>query len=139
MLAIARDHLKQAGCSSPVERQDLEKLSYPDAHFDTIICFRLFHHFPTPDIRQRVIGELCRVARRNVVLSYFSPWSVTSIKRGWRKAYGGKASEKHATSLAEIKRYFERAGYEFIRDFAQLPLVHTLHVAVFGRGSEAKS
>lgn len=138
MLAIARTNLQQEGWSCPVEQQDLEKLTYGDGHFDTVICFRLFHHFPTPEIRQRVIAELCRVAGRNVVLSYFSPWSVTSVRRELRKAYGGKTSEKHSTSLAEVKGYFQRMGYEFIRDFAQFRLVHTLHVAVFGRRSEVK-
>jgi ubiquinone/menaquinone biosynthesis C-methylase UbiE len=138
MLAIARDAVAQQGLKCSVERQDLEQLTFPSGHFDTIICFRLFHHFPSPGIRSRAVAELCRVARRYVVLSYFSPWSPTSLKRALRKAMGGKASEKHATPLSEVEKYFEQAGFTLVRDFTQLPLIHTLHLAVFQRRDEVK-
>src|SRR5436190_11693500 len=61
MIEIAR----QAVGDVIVERQDVERLTYPDKHFDTIVSFRLFHHFPNPEIRQRVVKELCRVAKSN--------------------------------------------------------------------------
>jgi hypothetical protein len=76
---------------------------------------------------------LCRVAAHNVVLSYFSPKSWTSVKRKIRAARGGRKSDKHATDLAEMKGYFEKAGFKFVKDYAQMPLIHTLHVAVFER------
>jgi 2-polyprenyl-3-methyl-5-hydroxy-6-metoxy-1,4-benzoquinol methylase len=139
MLAIARKNLADHGVKCPVDRQDLERLSYPDKHFDTILSFRLFHHFPTPEIRARAVTELCRAARVFVVLSYFSPWSATSLKRWVRKATGGKTSEKHATSLGEIQQYFQSSGFSLVRDFAQSPLVHTLHLAVFRRSNEGKA
>ncbi len=130
MIEIAR---QTVGEGVPVEKQDVERLTYPDQHFDTIVSFRLFHHFPNPEIRQRVVHELCRVARHNVVLSYFSPYSWTSMKRKLRAARGGRKSDKHATPLAEVAGYFEKAGFRLVKDYAQMPLVHTLHVAVFER------
>ena len=81
MLTIARERAFEANLSCHVERQDLEKLTYADGHFDTLVCFRLFHHFPNVEIRQRVISELCRVAGQFVALSYFSPYSVQSVRR----------------------------------------------------------
>jgi SAM-dependent methyltransferase len=133
MLAITRENVARSGLKCPVERQDIEKLTYPDQHFDSVISFRLFHHFPNQDIRQRAVTELCRVTRHFVAISYFSPASVTSVKRSLRVAMGGRKSAKHPTSLAEVQSYFARAGFRFVKDFARLPLVHTLHVAVFER------
>lgn len=135
MLAIARENIARNGLKCPVERQDIEKLTYPDRCFDTVISFRLFHHFPNSEIRQRAVSELCRVARHFVALSYFSPASVTSVKRSLRAAMGGRKSDKHTTSLSEVQSYFANAGFRFVKDFAQMPLIHTLHVAVFERAS----
>jgi ubiquinone/menaquinone biosynthesis C-methylase UbiE len=133
MLAVARETLAKAGLECSVEKQDVERLTYPDRRFDTVLSFRLFHHFPTPEIRRRVVAELCRVARRQVVLSYFSPLSPTSIKRRIRAALGGRKSEKHTTTLSEVEGYFRACGFRLVKDLAQMPLVHTLHVAVFER------
>src|ERR1043166_7344251 len=133
MIDITRDAVVQNGLLCRVERQDVEHLTYRDRSFDTIVSFRLFHHFPNAEIRQRVVSELCRVADKFVVLSYFSPLSWTSVKRQLRAARGGRKSEKHATPLSEVTSYFETAGFQLVKDFAQAPLIHTLHVAVFAR------
>lgn len=133
MLAIARENVARSGLDCPVERQDIEKLRYADRSFDTVVSFRLFHHFPNAEIRQRAVTELCRVARQYVALSYFSPASVTSLKRTLRAAMGGRSSDKHPTPLREVRGYFAKAGFRLVKDFAQLPLVHTLHLAVFER------
>jgi ubiquinone/menaquinone biosynthesis C-methylase UbiE len=133
MLAITKENVAKNGLKCPVERQDIEKLTYADKHFDSVISFRLFHHFPNAEIRQRAVTELCRVARQFVAISYFSPASVTSVKRRLRVAMGGRKSDKHPTSLSEVRSYFTKAGFRFVKDFARMPLLHTLHVAVFER------
>lgn len=138
MIAITREAVAGQKPKIAVEKQDIERLTFSDRSFDTIISFRLFHHFPNPEIRQRVVNELCRVARKYVVLSYFSPASVTSVKRSLRAALGGKKSEKHSTPLSEVESYFAKAGFKLVKDFAQLPLIHTMHLALFERIGEAK-
>ena len=133
MLEITRENVASNGLKCPVERQDIEKLTYGDGAFGTVISFRLFHHFPNPEIRQRAVSELCRVAKHFVVLSYFSPASVTSVKRSLRAAVGGRKSDKHPTSLSEVRGYFAKAGFRLVKDFARVPIIHTLHLAVFER------
>jgi ubiquinone/menaquinone biosynthesis C-methylase UbiE len=135
MLELTRETLAQNGLACPVEQQDVEHTTYPDRAFDTVVCFRLFHHFPNSEIRQHVVRELCRVAAKYVVLSYFAP-SVSTLKRKLREARAGKLSRKFTTPLRELKRYFAAAGFRLLKDFAQMPLVHTLHVAVFERTGE---
>ena len=49
------------------EVADLRALPYPDQSFDAVVCFRLLPHSVS---WQGLIGELCRVARRSVVLDY---------------------------------------------------------------------
>lgn len=133
MIELARQHVAEAELDCHVEHQDVEKLLIPDKGYDTIVSFRLFHHFPSPEIRQRVVNELCRVAAHNVALSYFSPVSWTSMKRKLRAARGGRKSDKHATPLSEVTGYFKNAGFRLVKDYAQLPVIHTMHVAVFER------
>jgi 2-polyprenyl-3-methyl-5-hydroxy-6-metoxy-1,4-benzoquinol methylase len=135
MLEIARENFSSAGLNIPVLQEDVEKLTFADCSFDAVISFRLFHHFPTAEIRQRVVKELCRVSRGYVALSYFSPYSFTSLRQQWRSATGGRSSAKHATSLREVNRYFETCGFVLYRDFARLPFIHTLHLAVFYRST----
>src|SRR5882724_7350015 len=62
MTHAARRAAAALGLTSPVHREDLQKLTFPDGSFDTVICFRLFHKLPT-ELRHLIIGELCRVAR----------------------------------------------------------------------------
>jgi SAM-dependent methyltransferase len=133
MIDITRKNVADAGLKVPVDKQDVEQLGFADRHFDAVISFRLFHHFPNTEIRQRVVRELCRVSKDFVALSYFSPYSYTSVQRKLRAARGGRKSQKHSTPLSEVKSYFENCGFEFVRDFARLNLVHTLHLAVFRR------
>lgn len=133
MLEIARRTMAAEGLPVDVDHQDVECLSYSDRTFDTAVSFRLFHHFPTPEIRRRVVHELCRVAASNVVLSYLSPWAFTPAKNRLVAAFGGRPVRKFATSLREIEGYFAENGFRLVADFARRPLVHTLHLAVFQR------
>lgn len=133
MVNLARTNMAEHQLACVIENKDLEKLAYPDRAFDTIICFRLFHHFSEPEQRRLVIGELCRASARFVALSYFSPLSYTSLHRKIRAALGGKKSEKWATSLEELAGYFGAHGFRLVKDFAQVPLLHTLHVALYER------
>jgi SAM-dependent methyltransferase len=58
------------------EVADLHALPYPDQSFDGVLCFRLLPHSVS---WTKLIGELCRVARRSVILDYPSARSVNII------------------------------------------------------------
>jgi SAM-dependent methyltransferase len=63
-------------------RGDAHTLAFPDRSFDATVCLRVVMH--TPDWR-RVIGELCRVARRRVVLDYPALASAAALQAAGRK------------------------------------------------------
>lgn len=133
MINYAQQNANKAGLGITIDKQDIEALSYADQTVDTIVCFRLFQHFPTAAIRQRAVSEMCRVARHSVVMSYFSPYSWTQAKDLLKDKWGLRKLRKYPTSLTEVEGYFESCGYRLVKDFAQLPLLHTLHLAVFER------
>lgn len=58
------------------EAIDLRALPYPDRSFDAVVCLRLLPHSVS---WTGLIGELCRVARRSVVLDYPSLRSVNIL------------------------------------------------------------
>ena len=133
MLEFARTNAEREGLKIEVGEGDVESLKFGDRSFDAVISFRLFHHFPNKEIRARVVAELCRVSRRHVLLSYFSPWALTSIKRRIQKKMFGRKLAKFATPLSEIRTYFGEHGFKLVKNFARAPIAHTLNLAVFER------
>jgi len=133
MANVARQAAAANGLTCPVHRVDLQKLTFPAGSFDTVICSRLFHRLPTPELRQLIIGELCRVSRHYVLLSYDSAWSYTSLKRTLRVVLGSHKPDRWATSLEDVKVSFARCGFELLQDFAQLPLLKAHHFAMWQR------
>jgi len=96
-----------------------------------VFCFRMFHHFPDAVVRERVVGELCRVARKYVLISYFDPRAITSIKRRLQRRFFGKKSKQNATSLQEVEGYFRKHDFELTGNLARVPILHTIRLATF--------
>jgi SAM-dependent methyltransferase len=130
-LAICSQELARLNLNGDFLKRDIEALDLLDNQFENTLCFRFFHHLPTSDARARVISELCRVTRRTVLISYFSPFSPTMLKRNLRFQMGGKQSHQYATRLSELKEYFKSNGFEFKKDLAQMRYFKSLHLACF--------
>lgn len=77
------------------EVADLRALRFPDASFDAVVCFRLLPHSVS---WKNLIRELCRIARRSVVLDYPSVRSVNIL----------------SAQLFDMKRGIERNTRRFI-------------------------
>ncbi len=129
----ARELAEKDSISCTLMEANLKKTPFEDNNFDAVLCFRFFHHLLTPDARKHIVEELCRISKTYVLVSYLSPVSVTSFKRKARVLLGGRESSQQTTSLKEINVYFQQCDYELVKDFAQTPFLHTLHLAVFKR------
>ncbi len=116
-----------------ISEGDIRNIPYPAQSFDIVLCFRFFHHLQTEDARRHIINELCKVSSKYVLLSYFSPYSFTSIRRYLKSSISKIPSSQNATSLSEVKHYFEANNFKFKVDYAQMPFLHTLHLAVFSK------
>jgi hypothetical protein len=93
----------------------------------------LFHHLPNEVVRDRVVGELCRVARNYVLISYFDPFAITSMKRSFQRRFFNKQSKQNATPVNEVEAYFRGHNFELVRNLARMPVLHTIRLAVFKR------
>ena len=130
-LAISQEEASKRGLDATFLKRDLEKLDFPENHFDGTLCFRFFHHLPSDEIRARVIGELCRVTKQCILISFMNPWSPTMIKRWLRHKLGGEKSKQHPTRLADLEAFFKPHGFTLREELAQKRWRRSLHLACF--------
>jgi SAM-dependent methyltransferase len=133
MVELAQRRFAGLGLAIPVEERDLEATGWPDGAFDNLFSFRFFHHLPTDALRAQVAREMCRVARRRVLVSYLDARSWTSRRREREARRRGRGPGKHAQRPEEMAAWFERAGFRVVADHARLPLVHSLRLLVAER------
>jgi len=72
MVAEAREALTAEVAAGRVDLHtgSADALAFPDAAFDTVVCWRLLHHLVDRQDRVKVLTELRRVSRRAVVISF---------------------------------------------------------------------
>ncbi|PCJ63677.1 MAG: hypothetical protein COA73_05240 [Candidatus Hydrogenedentota bacterium] len=63
-----------------IEQQDGFNMTYPNDHFDAVVCNRLLHHFHNPDTRRKLLTELARVSRGPIVISFFCSESFSALR-----------------------------------------------------------
>jgi SAM-dependent methyltransferase len=52
-----------AGTNVTVLEQDATALRIPDVSFDGVVCLTMLHHVPSPELQDRLLGEVARVLR----------------------------------------------------------------------------
>jgi ubiquinone/menaquinone biosynthesis C-methylase UbiE len=116
-----------AGGKCRFEVADLRAFPYPDRSFDAVVCFRLLPHSVSWN---RLIGELCRVARRSVVLDYPSVRSANilsarlfELKRGIEL----NTREFMLFSSSQINSAFADRGFIVRKEQPQFLLPMVLH------------
>jgi ubiquinone/menaquinone biosynthesis C-methylase UbiE len=77
-----------------------------DDGFDGVVCARLIHHFNDPSDHRRLLAELCRVARKFVIISFNASFSVKAISRKLR----GKP-DPHTLSTAMVDEMARLHGF----------------------------
>jgi ubiquinone/menaquinone biosynthesis C-methylase UbiE len=48
---------------------DAASMSFADGTFDGVVCFTMLHHVPSPELQNRLLGEVCRVIKPGGVFS----------------------------------------------------------------------
>ena len=64
---------------------DIFQTGFADNQFDAVVCNRLFHHFPEPQIRQKALRELARICSGPIVVSFFSNLATDALKFYFKK------------------------------------------------------
>jgi len=119
---------------------DLLALPAADRSYDLVIAVRLISHMT--DWR-RLVAEMCRVARRTVVLDYPSTFALnalTPLLFGLKKSLEGNTRIYGSFSKSELAAEFEKHGFRPVRQVKQFFLPMVLHRmargAVLLRGAE---
>ena len=90
---------------------DLLKLPYADGSFDIVASFRLLPHM---DNWEQLVGEMCRVARRGVIVDYPTTQSfnfLTPVLFGAKKRAEGNTRAYRLFRHHEVIREFSRNGF----------------------------
>ena len=132
-LELTKKSMAEAGIAADISLQDIFAMTYDARSFDAIICFRLLHHFSEPADQAAIIAELCRCAKKYVLISYLSPYSVTSIRRKARKLITGKPVKQNPTALGQLKNMFSTNGFELFNRVKRSGVLHSLQLSTFVR------
>lgn len=105
-------------------------LPFPDRSFDAAISFRLLTHC---EAWPELIRELCRVARRSVIVDYPTSQSLNAVAPalfGAKKKLEGNTRQWRLFRHDEVTAEFARHGFECKRRVPQFFLPMVLHRAM---------
>jgi hypothetical protein len=77
------------------------------------------------------MGELSRVARKWVILSFFHPISLHNLHRRVTEVLTGRKGCRYTHSKREIRFVGEEKGLELVTFKGQVPYLKDLWIAVF--------
>jgi SAM-dependent methyltransferase len=109
------------------EVADLRALPYPDRSFDAVVCFRLLPHSVS---WLGLIRELCRVARRSVLIDYPSRRSANLVSEyffGLKRNIEVNTRRFMTFTPPEIRRAFAENGFIVRAERPQFLLPMVLH------------
>ena len=90
---------------------ELEHLPLADKTVEGALCFRFLHHVPSREQRQRILGELTRVSRRFVVLSFFHPLSPHQALRHLKSAFTGRPIARYTVTVGRLRTELAALGW----------------------------
>jgi 2-polyprenyl-3-methyl-5-hydroxy-6-metoxy-1,4-benzoquinol methylase len=128
---LTNELLRDQNFKETAESQDVFNMRFEDGALDVSVCFRLLHHFKDVSDQQKLVAELCRVSSKYVVISYFSTYSVTSLRRRLRRTMTGEPIKQNPMSLAQLEGLFEPQQFELLGTVKRSGFLHSLQVAVF--------
>ncbi len=124
--ARIRDLVDRGACT--FVRASMFDLPFADASVDTVLCFRLLTHC---DAWPKLIGELCRVARRSIIVDYPTSRSLNAAVSGglfsFKKKLEGNTRAWRLFSRRELTDVFARHGFVRMRERKQFFLPMVLH------------
>ncbi|MBL9078215.1 MAG: class I SAM-dependent methyltransferase [Planctomycetes bacterium] len=81
-----------------------------DRSVDVVVSFRLSHHLESQELRERHLRELFRVARKAVIVTWFSATSLKNLLRELRVKLVGK-KPKNVLRNARVRALAEQCGF----------------------------
>lgn len=106
---LANEHLPAADA----RQGNAEALPFADGTFDAVTCLGSLERFLD---RERVLGEMLRVARTDARFCFLVRNASTLVWRLWREGLGKREVEGHqdAQTIDQWRRLFERCGFAVV-------------------------
>src|SRR4029450_1642959 len=95
-------------------------LPFIDSLFDSVLCIRLLHHRYSDAERQHILGELARVSRRFVIISFYRSTLLHTVARHWRGSRGRLAM----MTLPHLRELAQASGLQIERVYSLLRFCH---------------
>lgn len=86
------------------------QIPLPDRSIDVVVSFRLSHHLETQELRELHLRELFRVARKAVIVTWFSATSLKNRLRQMRVVLG-KKKPKNVLHGDRVRQIAEGSGF----------------------------
>lgn len=86
------------------------EIPLPDKSVDVVVSFRLSHHLETAELRERHLRELFRVARKAVIVTWFSATSLKNLLREVRVKLVGR-KPKNVMRNARVIEIARECGF----------------------------
>lgn len=87
------------------------EIPFADRTFDVVVSFRLSHHLETQELRERHLRELFRVAKKHVIVTWFSATSLKNLLRQVRVKLAGK-KPKNVLRNERVRQVAAEAGFK---------------------------
>jgi SAM-dependent methyltransferase len=139
MLADARRRAEAEPLKMQFVCAGADALRFPAGAFDVAVGLHLLAHAPE---WRRCVAELCRVARRLVIVDYYSAMSASlpvSLARRSLGAVGVHAATYRVFARGTIDEAFDREGFRVRSVQRQFVLPLALHQAIGSRRFTVKS
>ncbi len=108
---VALNQQDHGGDGRSYVRASALEIPLPDRAVDAVVSFRLSHHLETPELRERHLRELFRVADRAVVATWFSHTSLKAVLRRFRTRFTSK-KEKNTLRNSRVAEIASACGFE---------------------------
>lgn len=126
MLGTVRDNHGRNG-ELYLLQGDVGNLPFADDSFDLCFCMRLFHHIGDDGLRRQMLGELARVSRRFVALSFYKTESWRYIGRMIR----GKKPRGRSVSTGRFVSTAADAGLRLMQKTPRMSFIEQQQMLLF--------
>ena len=93
------------------EQQDIFAIQHPNNTFSATVCNRLFHHYPTAELRRSALKELARVTDGPIIVSFFNSNSISALINKFKNfLLKKKPQDRFSVSLNTFKKDVKSAG-----------------------------
>jgi SAM-dependent methyltransferase len=123
----------EASEGTPIEVMELDlfkPLPFEDGEFDLVFSFRFFQHVKTQELRDQLIEELARVAKRYVLVSFYEAAAI----HAWQKRHWKRAGHKRVMPMPSREHFFswfEAQEYRVVAHRGVIPGVHAQRIVLF--------